>query len=175
MLQSDQKGMEEVQRIREALAGGKPILSESQVDLIKRHTTFLGEDGEAVMQEIQEEATKTVRLPADIAKIIESYCKDLTRRVALRELSNDLEKGKERERLMQLESMEAEVNKFKAAMAQGNMADLMRVKRTLSAQLEKCLEDIKADEGVGISSDATEKWRKATLGLTKDAMEYLSG
>jgi hypothetical protein len=71
--------------------------------------------------------------------------------------------------------MEAEVNKFKAAMAQGNMADLMRVKRTLSAQLEKYLEDIKADEEEGISSDATEKWRKAALGLMKDAMEYLSG
>jgi hypothetical protein len=74
----DQKGMEEVQRIREALAGGKPVLSESQVDLIKRHTTFPGEDGEAAMRGIQEEATKTVRLPADIAKLIENYCKDLT-------------------------------------------------------------------------------------------------
>ncbi len=82
MLRSDQKGMEEVQRIREALAKGEPVLSESQVGLIKHHTTFLGEDGEAVMREIQEEAAKTVRLPADIAKIIDNYCKDLARRVA---------------------------------------------------------------------------------------------
>jgi hypothetical protein len=59
------------------LGKGEPILSESQVELIKHHTAFLGEDGEAVMQEIQEEATKTVRLPADIAKIIDNYCKDL--------------------------------------------------------------------------------------------------
>jgi hypothetical protein len=82
VLRSDQKGMEEVQRIREALAKGEPVLSESQVGLIKHHTTFLGEDGEAVMREIQEEAAKTVRLPADIAKIIDNYCKDLARRVA---------------------------------------------------------------------------------------------
>jgi hypothetical protein len=175
VVRSDQKGMEEVQKIREALTGGKPILSESQVDLIKRHTTFLGEDGEAAMRGIQEEAMKTVRLPADIAKLIESYCKDLTRRVALRELLIDLETEKEPERLRQLESMEAEVNKFKAAMAQGNMADLMRVKRTLPARLGKYLEDMKADEGEGISSDVTEKWRDMALGFTKDAMEYLSG
>jgi hypothetical protein len=149
VIRSDQKGMEEVQRVREALAGGKPVLSEFQVDLIKRHTTFLGEDREAAMRGIQEEATKTVRLPADIAELIENYCKDLTRRVALRELSIDLERDKEQERLRQLESMEVEVNKFKAAMAQGNMADLMRVKRTLPAQLGKYLEDIKADEGEG--------------------------
>jgi hypothetical protein len=67
----------------------------------------------------------------------------------------DLKKDKEQERLRPLESMEVEVNKFKAAMAQGNMADLMRVKRTLPAQLGKYLEDIIADEGEGISSDVT--------------------
>jgi hypothetical protein len=48
-----------------------------------------------------------------------------------------LEKDKERERLVQLEAMEAEVSKFKVAKAQGNMADLMRVKGALSAQLKK--------------------------------------
>ncbi len=91
------------------------------------------------MREIQEEATKSVRLPADIARIIDNYCKDLTRRVGLRELSNDLEKDKEHERLAQLEAMEAEVSNFKAARVQGNMADLMRVKGVLSAQLKKYL------------------------------------
>jgi hypothetical protein len=175
VLRSDQKGMEEVQRIQEALAKGEPILSESQVELIKHQTAFLGEDAEAVMREIQEEATKTVRLPADIAKIIDNYCKNLTLRVGLRELSNDLEKDKERKRLMQLEAMEVEVNNFKAAKAQGNMAVLMRVKWVLSAQLKKYLEDIETDEGEGISSDVTGKWKRIALGLTKDATEYLSG
>jgi hypothetical protein len=78
------------------------------VDLIKQHTTFLGDDGEAVMREIQEDATKTGRLPADIARVIERYCIDLGRRVALQELANELEKGKEQERLLQLESMWAD-------------------------------------------------------------------
>jgi hypothetical protein len=95
--------------------------------------------------------------------------------VGLRELSNNLEKDKERERLAQLEAMEAEVSKFKAAKAQGNIADLTRVKGALSAQLKTYLEDIEADEGEGISSDVTGKWKKAALDLTKDAMEYLSG
>ncbi len=58
VVRSDQKGMEEVQRIRETLAKEEPVLSESQVELIKHHTAFLGEDGEAVMREIQEEATE---------------------------------------------------------------------------------------------------------------------
>jgi predicted transcriptional regulator with HTH domain len=172
---SDKKDMEEVQRIREALAGGKPVLSEAQVGLIRQHTTFLGEDGEAVMREIQEDATKTGRLPADIARVIEKYCKDLARKVSLRELSNDLEKDKEQERLLQLESMQAEVSKYAAAKAKGNMADLMRVKESLPAQLRKYLEDIKADEEEGLSSVTIQKWRMAALDLTNDAMEYLEG
>ncbi len=175
MIWSDQKGMEEMQRIREALAGGKLVLSEAQVDLIRQHTTFLGEDGEAFMREIQEDAMKTGRLPVDIARVIEKYCKDLGRRVALRELSNDMEKEKEPERLLQLESMQAEVNKYVAAKAKGNMSDQMRVKEDLPAQLRKYLGDIEADEGEGLSSHTTEKWKKAALDLTKDAMEYLNG
>jgi hypothetical protein len=41
------------------------------VELIKHHTAFLGEDGEVAMREIQKKTTESVRLPADIAKIID--------------------------------------------------------------------------------------------------------
>jgi hypothetical protein len=127
------------------------------------------------VREIQQKATEPGCLPADIARVIDGYCKDLSRRAGLRKLSNNLEKDKEPERLAQLEAMEAEVSKFKVARAQGNMANLMRVKEALSAQLKKYLEDIEADEEGGVSSDVTGKWKKAALDLTKDAMEYLSG
>jgi hypothetical protein len=167
--------MEEVQRIPEAIQKGESVLTDSQVELIKHHTAILGEDGWVAVWEIQQKATKPGCLPADIARVIDDYCKDLSRRAGLRELSNDLEKGKERERLAQLEAMEAEVSKFKVAKAQGNMANLMRVKEALSAQLKKYLEDIEADEEGGVSSDVPRKWKKAALDLTKDTMEYLSG
>jgi hypothetical protein len=175
VLQSDKKGMEEVQRVREALQKGESVLSDSQVEFIKHHTAILGEDGEAAVREIQKKATESVCLPADIARVIDSYCKDLSRREGLRELSNNLEKDKESERLVQLEAMEAEVSKFKIARAQGNMANLMRVKGALSAQIKKYLEDIEAVEEGGVSSDVTGKWKKTALDLTKDAMEYLNG
>jgi hypothetical protein len=53
---SDQKGMEEVQRIRAALAEGRHVLTEAQKDLIKQQTALLEEDGEAIMRVIQEDA-----------------------------------------------------------------------------------------------------------------------
>jgi hypothetical protein len=90
---------------QEALAEGRPVLSEAQEELIRRQSTLLGEDRDAAMQAIQEDAVKTGRLPADVAKIIEKCCQDLSRRVAQLEKSNEVEKEKEPERLMQIEGM----------------------------------------------------------------------
>ncbi len=56
LVRSDQKGMEEVQRIRAALAEGRSVLTEAQKDLIKQQTALLGEDGDAIIRGIQEEA-----------------------------------------------------------------------------------------------------------------------
>ncbi len=58
------------------------------------------------MGKIQQKATEPRCLPADIMKMIEDYCKDLGNRAMLRELSGDLEKDRESERLALLKAME---------------------------------------------------------------------
>jgi hypothetical protein len=154
LVRSDQKGMEEVQRIWEALAGGRPVLSEDQMDLIRQQTIFLGEDGDAIMRIIQEDVVSAGRLPADIARVIEKCCQDLARRVALREMSNEMEKEKEPERLLQLEGLQEQVSKYAITKDKGNIADLMRVKQALPPLLKKYLEDLEADEREGLSPEA---------------------
>jgi hypothetical protein len=81
LVRSDQKGLEEIQRIWTAMADGCPVLTEAQRDLIKKHTALLGEDGNAIIRDIQGEAETEGRLPADIFKIIEKCCQDLNQRV----------------------------------------------------------------------------------------------
>jgi hypothetical protein len=88
IVRSDQKGMEEVQRIREALAGGRSVFTEAQEDLIRQQSNLLGEDGDAVMRAIQEDALSAGRLPADVARVIEKCCQDLGRRAVRLERSN---------------------------------------------------------------------------------------
>jgi hypothetical protein len=56
LVRSDQKGLDEIQRIQAAMTDGCPILMEAQRELIQRHTALLGEDGEAIIQDIQVEA-----------------------------------------------------------------------------------------------------------------------
>jgi hypothetical protein len=173
IVRSDQKGMEEVQRIREALAGGRPVLTEAQEDLIRQQSNLLGEDGEAVMRAIQEDAVSAGRLPADIAKVKEKCCQDLGRRVARLEKSNEVEREREPQRLLQIEAMREQLSKCATAKEKGNNADLMRVKQAQPALLSKYLKDLETDEKDGLSSDVVETWKQAALDLTGDVLKYV--
>jgi hypothetical protein len=144
------------------------------VDFIRRHTAILGKDGETAMGKIQQKARGPGCLPADIVRMIE-YCKDLSNRAVLRELSVDLEKEREAERLAQLKAMEVEVGKLKEAGKWGDMASLMGVCEALAAQLKKYLKGIETDEEDGVSSELTGKWKKAAADLTDDILEELKG
>jgi hypothetical protein len=59
VLRLDQKRMEDVQLIREAIVRGVSVLTESEVDFIKQHTVTLGEDGEAAKSKTQEKARES--------------------------------------------------------------------------------------------------------------------
>jgi hypothetical protein len=66
LMRSGQKGLDEIQRIRVAMEGSNPVLTEAQKELIKKNAALLGEDGDAIIQDIQSEADLEGRLPADI-------------------------------------------------------------------------------------------------------------
>jgi hypothetical protein len=57
-----------------AMEGGNPIIKGAQQELIEKHAALLGEDGDAIIQDIQAEAEKAGKLPANIFKLVESCC-----------------------------------------------------------------------------------------------------
>jgi hypothetical protein len=118
---SDQKGLEEIQRIRTVMADGCPVLTEAQRDLIKRQTALLGEDRDAIIQDIQGEAEAGGRLPADISRVIGKCCQELNRRVASLERSNEVQRLREPERLQQVEAMREQVTRYADAKGKGAM------------------------------------------------------
>jgi hypothetical protein len=153
LVQSDQKGLEEIQRIRTAMGDGRPVLMEAQRDLIKRQTALLGEDGDAIIQDIWGEVKAGRRLPADISKVIEKCCQELNQRVACLERSNEVERAREPERLVQVEAMREQVTRFADAKAKGDKAGLMKVKQALHNLTEKFMKDVEAGEKDGLSPD----------------------
>ncbi len=67
-------------------------------------------------------------LPADISRVIERCCQELNRRVVCLERSNEVEREREPERLLQVEAMREQVTRFADAKGKGDNAGLMKVK-----------------------------------------------
>ncbi len=155
------------------MADGCPVLTEAQRELIKRHTALLGEDGDAIIQDIQGEAETAGRLPADIFRIIEKCCQDLNRRVACLERSNEIVREREQERLAQVEAMREEATRFTDAKVKGDNAGLRKVKQALDVITEKFMKDVEPDEKDALLPDVVETWKGQALAVVKDALEFL--
>jgi hypothetical protein len=171
-MRSGQKGLDEIQRIRAAMESGNPIITEIQRELIKKNAALLGEDGDAIIQDIQAEAEAEGRLPADIFKIIEGCCQDLNKRVASLERSNEVAREREMERLAQVEAMREQVTRFTGAKAKGDNAGLMRVKLALSDIMEKFMKDVDKDEEDGLAPNVVEAWKGQAYAVVKEALEF---
>jgi hypothetical protein len=76
LVRSGQKNLDEIQRIRVAMEGNKPVITGAQQELIVKYADILGEDGKAMIEVIEEEARKSDKLPADVFRLIES-CPEL--------------------------------------------------------------------------------------------------
>ncbi len=59
----------------------KPVIHDAQRELIIKKADIIGEDGVAMIQDIEDAALKTNALPADVFKLIESCMASLSQRV----------------------------------------------------------------------------------------------
>jgi hypothetical protein len=77
LVRSGQKNLDEIQRIRAAMEGNRPVITGAQQELIIKYADVLGEDGKAMIEVIEEEARKLDKLPADVFRLIESCLNSL--------------------------------------------------------------------------------------------------
>jgi hypothetical protein len=59
LVRSGQKNLDEIQRIRVAMEGNKPVITRAQQELIIKYADILGEDGKAMIEVIEEEAKES--------------------------------------------------------------------------------------------------------------------
>ncbi len=174
-MRSGQKGLDEIQRIRAAMEGGNPVITEAQQELIEKNAALLGEDGNAIIQDIQAEAEKAGKLPADIFKLIESCCRDLGKRVAILELSNELVREREPERLVQVEAMREQVTRFSGAWASGDNATLAKIEPALQELVDKYMADVDKDEEDGLAPDVVQTWKEQANQIVNEAILFFDG
>jgi hypothetical protein len=105
VVRSAQKGRDDIQKIRDAMEGRKPVIADHQRELIIQQVNAIGEDGVAMIQDIEEAALSTKVLPADVFKMIESCMAFLNQKVRARMQSDEVTRQKEPERLKQIEAI----------------------------------------------------------------------
>ncbi len=105
LVRSGQKNLDEIQRIRAAMEGNRPVITGAQQELINKYADVLGEDGKAMIEVIEEEARKSDKLPADVFRLIESCLNSLGQKAKKQDLSDEVMKQREPERLLQVEAI----------------------------------------------------------------------
>jgi hypothetical protein len=119
LVRSNKKRLEKVRPIRDAIATGRSVLTDQERNEITQWAAWLGEGGEAMIEELLDCVKEVAGQPADVLRMIEGYISGLGKRVVFRELSLDLEKEMVPERTAQLKAMEVEVEKLWVASRRG--------------------------------------------------------
>ncbi len=136
-------------------------------ELITKQTDMIGEDGRAMVEDIESAAVcpTTKLLPADVFKMIESCVASLEQKVTTRMQSDAIIAEKEPERLKQLEAIreqatmldESRLNKDKVT--EGSVVRLMR-----NAVIE-FMAAVDQDKEDGLDPDTARLWREQVQGI----------
>jgi hypothetical protein len=90
VVRSAQKGRDDIQRIRDAMESRKPVITDHQRELIVKQANVIGEDGEAMIQDIENAALETNQMAADVFKLIESCMASLSQKVRIQMQSDEV-------------------------------------------------------------------------------------
>ncbi len=112
LVRSDLKRLDEVRRIREAMASGNPVLVDKEKGEITEYVRILDVNGEMMMERLLAQIEEQVGPPVAVMKMIDWYVSKLGKEAALHKLSLDLEEEAAPEREAQLGQMEAEVESY---------------------------------------------------------------
>jgi hypothetical protein len=160
LMRSGQKNLDEIQRIRVAMEGNSPVVTGAQQELIEKYAALLGKDGKAIVQDIEGEAEKPGKLPADVFRLIDSCLHSLGQRAKKQELSNEVIKQREPERLMQVEAIREHATRITGARASGDNAVLVSTTQAMLRLVGEFMAAVDRDMVDGLDPDTTQAWRE---------------
>ncbi len=151
--------MDEIQRIRVALEGSGPVITGAQRELIDKYAAILGEDGEAMIEAIEEQARTTVKLPADVYRLIESCLQSLGQKAKKQEQSNEVIKQRGPERLLQVEAIREHTTMLHGARLNGDRLTEESVRQATLKLVGEFMEAVDKDKDDGLDPDTARIWK----------------
>ncbi len=141
------------------MEGGSSVVTGAQQELIKKYAALLGEDGKAIIQDIKEDAGKTGKLPADVFRLIDSCLYSLGQRAKRQELSNEVIKEREPERLVPVEAIREHATRLAGARASGDNAIVESIRQAMLGLVGKFMEAVDRDKEDGLDPDTARAWK----------------
>jgi ribosome-binding ATPase YchF (GTP1/OBG family) len=169
VVRSAQKNMDEVQKIRAAMEGNKPVITVAQQELITKYADILGEDGKAMMEAIEEEARKPDKMPADIFKLIESCLSSLSQKAKRQGLSDEVIKQREPVRLQQVEAMREHATMLHANRLNGDKLGEESVRKAMKKLVDEYMAAVEQDKEDGLDPDTARTWKEQAQEIVAQA------
>jgi hypothetical protein len=162
VVRSAQKGLDDVQRIREAMEGQKPVVSASQRELIIKQANIIGEDGAAMVEDIKEAAANISgkMLPADVFKMIDRCMASLSQKAKIRIQSDAITREKEPERLKQIEAIREQATMLHGCRLNRDKSTEESVAGTMREAVIEFMAAVDQDKEKGLDPDTARLWKE---------------
>jgi hypothetical protein len=162
VVRSAQKGRDDIQRIRDAMEGRKPVVTDFQRELITKQAKIIGEDGAAMVEDIEDAAASTTVkvMPADVFKMIESCMASLDRRVRIQMQSDAITREKEPERLKQLEAIREQATMLHGSRLNKDQLTEESVAKSMREAVIEYMAAVDQDKEDGLDPDTARLWKE---------------
>jgi hypothetical protein len=167
VLRSGQKSNQEIQQIRDAMEGGQPVVHDSVRELIVKQANSIGEDGIAMVEDIENATACSVDkpMPADVYKLIERCLASLKQRVNARNQSDAITARKEPERLKQLETVREPATMIHGSRLNKDKATEESLVRSMRTAVIEFMAAVDLDVQDGLDPDTARLWKEQVQGI----------
>jgi hypothetical protein len=160
VVRSAQEGLDDVQRIREAMEGNKPVVTASQRELIIKQANIVGEDGAGMVEDIEEAAVNNKMLPADVFKMIDKCMASLGQRAKLRIQSDAMTMEREPERLKQIETIREQATMLHGSRLNRDKLTEESVAKVMREAVIEYMAAVDQDKADGLDPDTARLWKE---------------
>jgi hypothetical protein len=168
LVRSGQKNLDEIQRTG-SHGGQRARYHRGSAGLINKYADVLGEDGRAMIEVIEEEARKPNKMPADVFKLIESCLSSLGQKAKKQELSDEVIKQKEPERLLQVEAIREHAAILHGHRLNGDKLGEESVRQVMVRLVDEFMVAVDKDKDNGLDPDTARMWKDQVHEITTKA------
>jgi hypothetical protein len=144
------------------MEGRKPVIPDGQRELIIKQANIIGEDGVAMVEDIEDAAASTTikLLLADVYKMIDRCMASLNQKVRTRLQSDAIAREKEPERLKQIEAIREQATMLHGCRLNKDRSTEESVAKTMRNAVIEYMTAVDQDKEDGLDPDTARLWKE---------------